>query len=288
MFGSSFAAGSPSIGSGRLRSVGLQGLVTVIVDRLGSPAVRRKPIKYEVYDVLHASILAGDYAAGTWLRQGEIASRLGVSMTPVREALDLLVSAGLAERVPFRGVRILRPSGNEILDSYMLRLLLEGVAAKAAASRISEVQLLELRELLDRGRKLVKLDDLPQEHALSRELHSRIVAAAGNALLHRMYLTVLNTFPDWMLYEHLYRQPQLIENSMLAEFCEHSLIVDALAAHDPDLAVRRAVEHVTNRGREIETFLGLAPKAVRDGEAQILPLFPQVCMGGGKPNKEMP
>ncbi len=51
---------------------------------------------------------------------------------------------------------------------------------------------------------------MPDERALSRELHSAIVAASGNRLLHRTYLTILNTFPDWMLYEHLYRQPELL------------------------------------------------------------------------------
>ena len=72
--------------------------------------LRRKPLKDEVFDVLHQDILSGKYAAGAWLRQEEIARRLGVSMTPVREALDLLVAAGLAERVAYRGVRILQPS----------------------------------------------------------------------------------------------------------------------------------------------------------------------------------
>ncbi|MGZ6316095.1 MAG: GntR family transcriptional regulator, partial [Anaerolineales bacterium] len=84
-------------------------------------AVHRKPLKEEVFDVLHGRIIAGQYSAGEWLRQEEISSLLGVSMTPVREALDLLVSAGLAERVPYRGVRILEPSPKEILNSYGLR-----------------------------------------------------------------------------------------------------------------------------------------------------------------------
>ncbi len=51
---------------------------------------RRKPLKNEVFDVLHQDILSGKYTAGAWMRQGEVARRLGVSMTPVREALDLL------------------------------------------------------------------------------------------------------------------------------------------------------------------------------------------------------
>ncbi|MBK9208327.1 MAG: winged helix-turn-helix transcriptional regulator [Anaerolineales bacterium] len=59
-----------------------------------------KPLKEEIFDALHRQIIAGKYSPGDWLRQEDIASQMGVSMTPVREALDLLVAASLAERVP--------------------------------------------------------------------------------------------------------------------------------------------------------------------------------------------
>ena len=86
------------------------------MDTLEAGAVQRKPMKEQVYDVLHENILAGRYAAGAWLRQEEIASQLGVSMTPVREALDLLVSSGLAERVPFR--KLWEWRNNKIVHSF--------------------------------------------------------------------------------------------------------------------------------------------------------------------------
>jgi DNA-binding GntR family transcriptional regulator len=234
---------------------------------------RRNPIKHEVYDFLHQNILAGEYAAGSWLRQEEIASRLGVSMTPVREALDMLVSSGLAERVPYRGVRIIKPATPDILNSYSMRLLLESSASYAAAINISSQELAGLHELLDRAKGLVALSDLPQERALSRELHSAIVFAAGNGLLHKMYLTVLNTFPDWLLYEHLYRKPELLEESMCSENREHALIVEALDIHDPDLAMQRTIEHLRNRGRELQIYLGIAPEQIEEHESCILALF---------------
>ena len=65
-----------------------------------------KPLKEEIFDALHRQIIAGKYTSGDWLRQEDIASQMGVSMTPVREALDLLVAKGRAERVPYRGVRV--------------------------------------------------------------------------------------------------------------------------------------------------------------------------------------
>jgi DNA-binding GntR family transcriptional regulator len=253
-----------------------------------SRAVLRRPMKDEVYGVLYQRILAGEYAAGAWLRQEEIASQLGVSMTPVREALDLLVSSGLAERVPYRGVRILSPAGAEILHSYTMRLLLESAAAHAAALRISDGEIVALERLLEQCRQLTRLEDIPQERALSRELHSAVGAAAGNPLLDKMYFMVLNTFPDWLLYEHLFRHPELLEDSMRAEYREHRLLVEALAAHQPELAVRRTIEHVMNRGRELELYLGIPAQSLHAAEAQVLPLIAQSCLPHKQYEKELP
>src|SRR5512142_375841 len=148
---------------------------------LETATLHRKPLKEEVFEVLHSRIIAGQYSAGEWLRQEEISSQMGVSMTPVREALDLLVSAGLAERVPYRGVRVLEPSTKEILNSYAMRLLLESAAVHAAACNVSGAQVAQLRAILEESRTLVKLKDMSRQRGLSRQLHGAIVAAAGNA-----------------------------------------------------------------------------------------------------------
>ena len=240
---------------------------------LDTAIVHRKPLKDEVFEILHARIIAGQYSAGEWLRQEDISSQLGVSMTPVREALDLLVSAGLAERVPYRGVRVLEPSSKEILNSYGMRLLLESAAVYSAALGISGAQVAQLRSILEESRPLVRLNDMSRQRVLSRQLHGAIVAACGNAQLHRMYMTVLNTFPDWMLYEYLFRHPELLDQSIHADYCEHGAIVEALAAHDPRLAVQRTLEHLRNRGEELESFLGISHDLVKATEDRVLPLL---------------
>jgi DNA-binding GntR family transcriptional regulator len=241
----------------------------------GTP-LRRKPLKDEVFDVVHQDILSGRYAAGSWLRQDEVAQRLGVSMTPVREALDLLVAAGLAERVAYRGVRVLQPSGTEILDAYEMRLFLEGMAARSAASSITADHLAILRAILEEGDRLSSLDDLPREREVSRALHMAIVSASGNGLLVRIYGEVLRAFPDWMLYGHLYRQPELLEVSIREEHREHRLIVEALADGNPEAALGRTVEHIVRRGRELETYLGIPREALRLREAKAARFLPQL------------
>ena len=251
---------------------------------LETTIVHRKPLKEEVFEVLHGRIIAGQYSAGEWLRQEDISSQLGVSMTPVREALDLLVSAGLAERVPYRGVRVLEPSSKEILNSYGMRLLLESAAVHAAAQNASGTQVAQLRAILEESRTLVELKDMSRQRVLSRQLHSAIVAASGNAQLHRIYTTVLNTFPDWMLYEYLFRHPELLDESMNGEYREHGAIVDAVAMHDPALAVQRTVEHLLNRGRELEIYLGIPRDLVKATEYQVLPLLSQQAIQSRRQN----
>jgi DNA-binding GntR family transcriptional regulator len=240
---------------------------------LETAAVQRKSLKEEVFEVLHGRVIAGQYSAGEWLRQEEISSQLGVSMTPVREALDLLVSAGLAERVPYRGVRVLEPTSKEILNSYGMRLLLESAAVFAAARTATTAQVGEMRSILAESRSLVQLKDMSRQRVLSRQLHSAVVAASGNAQLHRMYITVLNTFPDWMLYEYLFRHPELLERSMEDEFREHGAIVEAVTCHEPRQAVQRTLEHLLNRGKELEIFLGISRDLVQETEDQVLPLI---------------
>lgn len=235
--------------------------------------VHHKPLKDEIFDVIHERIIAGQYAAGEWLRQEDISTQLGVSMTPVREALDLLVSAGLAERVPYRGVRILKPSVEDIADSYGVRLLLESAAVHAAALHISSDQLDDLKDLLVKSRTLVNLRDMAQERILNRELHGAIALAAGSTVLYKMYITVLNTFPDWMLYEYMFRHPELLDESIRNEYEEHCSIVAALAEHNPDLAVQRSLEHLTNRGRELEKYLDVPGELIHAKEDQVMPLL---------------
>ncbi|MFZ0534735.1 MAG: GntR family transcriptional regulator, partial [Anaerolineales bacterium] len=68
-----------------------------------SEVLRKRSLTDEVYEYLSSKIIAGKYSSGDWLRQEDISNLLGVSQTPVREALDRLVASGLAERVPYRG-----------------------------------------------------------------------------------------------------------------------------------------------------------------------------------------
>src|SRR6185503_5339544 len=140
--------------------------------------IQKRPLKEDIFDVLHEKVLAGIYKPGDWLRQDDIATQLGVSMTPVREGLDLLVSAGLAERVPYRGVQVREMSTKDVVEAYGLRLILEAMIAQEAARNISNDQITVLEQMLDEMKKHDTLKKMPEERKLSREFHAAIAEAS--------------------------------------------------------------------------------------------------------------
>lgn len=232
-----------------------------------------KPLKEEVYDALHRQIIAGKYGPGDWLRQEEIASQMGVSMTPVREALDLLVAKGIAERVPYRGVRVREMSVKDIVEAYGMRLMLEAMIAREAAQNITPEQIASIQAIMDEMNRHVELNQMPQERQLSREFHAAIAEASGDNLLIRLYAIVSNAFPDWLLYEALYRNPELVGGSVAQTHDEHAAILDALRKRDADRAVQASLEHVMESGRWLEKYLNVPAKLLREKDKQVTHLL---------------
>ncbi len=225
-----------------------------------------KPLKEEVYDALHRQIIAGKHKPGDWLRQEDIATQMGVSMTPVREALDLLVSTGLAERVPYRGVRVREMSVKDIADAYGLRLILEALTAREAALHITPEQISGLEKIMTEMKRHVKLNEMPQERELSREFHSLIAEASGNNLLIKLYAVVTNAFPDWLLYEAVFRKPELLASSVAQTYEEHMGIIEALAKGDAEKAVQKSIEHILDSGKWLEEYRSIPAELLREKE----------------------
>jgi DNA-binding GntR family transcriptional regulator len=238
-----------------------------------SELIQKRPLKEDIFDVLHEKIISGVYKPGDWLRQDDLATQLGVSMTPVREALDLLVSAGLAERVPYRGVRVREMSTRDMVEAYGLRLLLEAVIAQEAARNITPEQVAGLERTLEQMKHHDSLKDISSERQSSREFHSAIAEATRNDLLIKLYAVVSNAFPDWLLYEALFRYPELIEDSMMSTYREHAAIVEALRKGDADRAAQKSIEHVMESGKWLEEYLDIPSEMLREKEEQVSPLM---------------
>lgn len=235
--------------------------------------IQKRPLKEDIFDVLHEKIISGTYKPGDWLRQEDIATQLGVSMTPVREGLDLLVSAGLAERVPYRGVRVREISSKDVIEAYGLRLILEAVIAQETARHISEDQVASLESMIEAMKTHETLQEMSAERKLSREFHAAIAEASRNDLLIKLYAMVTNAFPDWLLYEALFRNPDLLADSTANTLKEHIAIVEALKKKDGKQAAQRAIEHVMESGKWLEEYLDIPAELLREKEEQVSSLL---------------
>ena len=130
----------------------------------------------------------GRYPPGSRLIETKIARELGVSQAPVREALRDLESVGVVESLAFRGTRVRKPTVAELVEAFPVRAVLESLAAREAARRISEEQLVELERLIDPMVEAAHRRAAASQSVANAQFHGLVVHAAGNATLERQWL----------------------------------------------------------------------------------------------------
>jgi phosphonate utilization transcriptional regulator len=185
-------------------------------------------------------ILAGELAAGAKLNEVDIATRLGVSRGPVREAFRALEESGLVRLEKNRGVFV-RSIGLEEADQiYELRALLDEFAGRRAAQNAKAADVRELRALLERMERAVERKDIDDYFALNLAFHERIVVLSGNAKLAQLYRRLVNEL-------NLYRRASLGRAGTLPiSIAEHRAIIDRIAAGQAAAAGRLLRDHVTS------------------------------------------
>jgi DNA-binding GntR family transcriptional regulator len=194
-----------------------------------------------VVERIREAILSGGLAPGTRLRETHLASRLGVSRIPVREALARLVADGLVEHAPYKGARVVLLTLDQVIESFMLRSLLEGFAAKLATPNMTSEEIGRLRTLIGQLEECGRTDRLEDTPALHREIHAMIYSRCGSAKLLHWIGELDNRFPRSLKRSYRFDdQPQ-----------EYRRIVDAIEAGEAELAGRLMGEHIEGGGRVI-------------------------------------
>lgn len=194
------------------------------------------PLRDQISQALRAAILEVDiYAPGVDLRLDEraLAEQLGISRTPVREALTRLAEQGLVTILPRRGVFIVKKSLPEILETVIAWAALESMAARLAADRASEADLADLATLAGDG----ETEDLARYTELNFRFHRRILALSGTTLLPAM---ADDLFPHMVA---LRRRAMGEADRIARSVIDHQGIVAALTARDPDRAEARVRAH---------------------------------------------
>lgn len=201
------------------------------------PVINRSLLAEHSYETLRQAILDGTLAPGTPLREAEVAERIGVSRTPIREALRRLEVQGLAVRSPSGGVVVGEVSRQLIEEALELRKVLEGYCARLAAAIITDDDAVRLEETISEAERAIGRGNWEHLTALNDRFHDQILDLAGNRVLKRTIQALREQTPAFRAFA---LGPEQRQRGFVAE---HRELVRALIAHDVERAERLAIEH---------------------------------------------
>ena len=197
-----------------------------------------KPLREMVYEELKMQILTGEIVPGTRMMEVELAGEMGVSRTPVREAIRKLEKEGLVTIEPRRGAYASRISTQDMIEILEVRQDLEGLAAYFAASRMSPENLEQLREISANYNKAVEEGNMSDLIHYDTGFHRLIVDSCRNKILVNMVeqLQELVLRFRYIYYDNFKRAEKMP--------AEHQEILDAIASGDADRARNAADLHI--------------------------------------------
>jgi DNA-binding GntR family transcriptional regulator len=200
-----------------------------------------------VYQALRQAILSNGLKPGERLNVDELARKLGVSLTPIRGAIQQLATEGLVQIRPRSGTFVTSLSQADIDDTFSIRIALECLAAESAVSRIDPAGLSLMRDLSHLMRKPIRTRDDWEAHEKNNgEFHLLFVRAGGNRRLAEMYQSV-----EAQNKIALMRVPESVWTARLNdEFAEHQAIIDGLARGDVPFLCSTLKNHI-NHARAI-------------------------------------
>jgi DNA-binding GntR family transcriptional regulator len=229
---------------GNLRRYGphssLHALWTANPAELDLESIQSRSLHHQVQAFILKCTHEGTLGPGDRLNESAVSTQLGISRTPVREALTYLESSGLVIRRPRRGFFLAELDAASAHHYYALRHLLEGYASRQVAGRLTEAQVEVLREIIDAMGRAVDAGDWPQAAVDNIAFHETVVSMAGNPMLHRMWISV---GPVLWYFDSLTRKAA--EPAERADYVQrHEALMGALLRGDPDAAEEAFVAHI--------------------------------------------
>jgi len=201
-------------------------------------SARHRTLTWRVYQDIVQMISSGRLPAGTRLDEQQLAEELGVSRTPLREAITRLVKDGLVENRPYRGNFVRRFTAEEVHDLYEVRKQLESLAVRLAIPHLTEDAIAELQGILREIEAALEARDLEAYGLADQQFHETIAQLSGNTTL----ITILHQLGGQIqLVRTMANQnPDVVEITAM----ERPEIVDAMAAGDVERATHLMEEHI--------------------------------------------
>ena len=199
------------------------------------------PLRDVVFNTLRRAILRGELKPGERLMEIQLANKLGVCRTPIREAIRKLELEGLVLMIPRKGAEVAEITEKNLRDVLEVRCALEELAVQLACDRIERNRIRELHAAAAHFRDILDSDDITQIAAADEAFHDVIFKATGNERL----IQLLNNLREQMYryrIEYLKKKecyPQLLK--------EHATIMKAIEEHDKEKATRITGQHINNQ-----------------------------------------
>ncbi|MBQ3932350.1 MAG: GntR family transcriptional regulator [Lachnospiraceae bacterium] len=202
-----------------------------------------------VFDRIRENILTGVYKKDDELREVALGKELGVSRTPVREALRQLELEGLVQIIPNKGAVVIGISSKDFRDIYEMRGRLEGLCARWAAENATDEDIAKLEEIMDLAEYQVSKGKYDKVLELDNEFHILLYNMADSKMLFR----TLSGFHHYL--ESLRKTALCDEKRVINSVKEHRAIVDSIKARDPEKAEKNAIKHMKKAVENIEKKL---------------------------------
>jgi DNA-binding GntR family transcriptional regulator len=196
----------------------------------------RPQLSEDVARYVRKRIFDGTYSAGEYVRLDQLAAELGISVTPVREALFELRAEGLLAQQPRRGFVVLPVTGRDLADVANLQAHVGGELAARAADNIDDDQLRELKDIQAELEEAYAGNDIERTVRLNHDFHRAINVAAGSPKLAQMMSQITRYAPESVF--------PVIAGWPAQSIKDHRRLLSALAKHDGELARKAMSDHL--------------------------------------------
>lgn len=201
-----------------------------------------KPLRDIVFETLRTAILDGNLKPGERVMEVQLAEKLGVSRTPVREAIRKLELEGLLEMIPRKGAYVADVSIKDVLNVLEVRASLEGLAASLAAERITEEEIEHLKQSAKEFEEMNRANDRDGMVAKDTEFHSILLNASGNNKL----LSIVEDLSDYVQRFRVIYFTEYSDSKDIIE--EHRKLLNAISERDGEKASQAAKDHIESIG----------------------------------------
>ncbi len=209
----------------------------------------KKPIEQIIYEALKNAILQRVLAPGTQLVENTISEKFNASRTPIRNALKRLASEGLIDIIPNKGSFVIHPSLADIIKAYEIRAELECIALKFSVNKVTEADIVELRNLVDKELVSVKNKDVNSQISLNKEFHMFLSKKGDNKYLQQFVEEIIDRIDMYLQIFNTVHSANLDEISRIKD---HNELIDLLVEKDMNKLELLLRKHLNESLRDLD------------------------------------